>query len=65
MQGKFLYAANFDDSTVAEFSINQTTGALTPIKPGKIATENPPKANTGPVTIVTTGTPPTTIIKRL
>ncbi|MGO9061090.1 MAG: lactonase family protein [Candidatus Binataceae bacterium] len=65
VQGKFLYAANFDDSTVAEFSINQTTGALTPIKPGKIATENPPKANTGPVTIVTTGTPPTTIIKRL
>lgn len=65
LQGKFLYAANFADSTVAEFTINQTTGALTPIKPGKIATENPPKTGTGPVTIVTTGTPPTTIIRRL
>ncbi len=53
LQGKFLYAANFGDSTVAQFSINQLTGALTPIGAGKVNTENPAKTS-APVTIVTT-----------
>jgi 6-phosphogluconolactonase len=54
LQGKFLYAANFNNGTVAQYSINQTTGALTPIAPGKVNTENPANSASGPITIVTT-----------
>ena len=54
LQGKFLYAANFGNSTVAQFKINQSTGALTPIGAGKVNTESPANASSAPVTIVTT-----------
>ena len=54
LQGKFLYAANFDNATVAQYKINQTTGALTPIGSGKVNTENPANSASAPVTIVTT-----------
>jgi 6-phosphogluconolactonase len=64
LQGKFLYAANFDDGTVAQYSINQSTGALTPIAPGIVNTENPANSGSGPITIVTTRSS-TTIIHKL
>jgi 6-phosphogluconolactonase (cycloisomerase 2 family) len=54
LQGKFLYAANFGNSTVAQYKINQSTGALTPIGAGKVNTESPANASSAPVTIVTT-----------
>jgi 6-phosphogluconolactonase (cycloisomerase 2 family) len=56
-QGKFLYAANLDNGTVAQFSINQTTGLLTPIGAGKVNSENPANSASGPITVVTTFNP--------
>ena len=64
LQGKFLYAANFDNATVAQYKINQTTGALTPIGAGKVNTENPANSASAPVTIVTTVNP-VPILKKL
>jgi 6-phosphogluconolactonase (cycloisomerase 2 family) len=54
LQGKFLYAANIANGTVAQYKINQTTGALTPIGSGKVNTESPANSSSAPVTIVTT-----------
>ncbi len=47
LQGKFLYAANFGDSTVAQYKINQSTGALDSDRPGKVNTESPAKTRSG------------------
>jgi 6-phosphogluconolactonase len=36
--GKFLYVANQNDNDISEYSIDQTTGALTPLAPATVAT---------------------------
>jgi hypothetical protein len=56
--GKFAYATDFQQlpasvpGTVVELSINQTTGALTPI--GTVDAENPPSLTSGPYFPITT-----------
>lgn len=48
--GKFLYVVNQNDNNISEYSIDQTTGALTPLAPATVATGK------GPTSIVVTGT---------
>ncbi len=64
LQGKFLYAANYDNGTIAQYLINPITGGLTPIGTGTVNTENPANSGSGPITIVTTRSS-TTIIHKL
>jgi 6-phosphogluconolactonase (cycloisomerase 2 family) len=64
-QGKFLYAANLGNGTVAQFSINQTTGLLTPIGTGSVNSENPANSQSGPITVVTTFNPNMSTITKL
>ena len=39
--GRFVYTANTDDSTVSMFTINQSTGVLTPTTPASVSTMLP------------------------
>lgn len=48
---KFLYVANYTDGTVSQFSINATTGALTPLSPATVLAGT----NTSAVAIDPTG----------
>jgi 6-phosphogluconolactonase (cycloisomerase 2 family) len=50
--GQFAYTANNNNGTVGEFSINQSTGALTAI--GEIDSESPPNPKCDPASAVTT-----------
>jgi|HubBroStandDraft_1064217.scaffolds.fasta_scaffold106853_2 6-phosphogluconolactonase len=50
--GQFAYTANSSNGTVGEYSINTTTGALTPI--GEVNTETPPNPGSLPISAVTT-----------
>ena len=38
--GNFLYVANIEDDNIYEFSVNQSTGALTPLSTPSISNGN-------------------------
>jgi 6-phosphogluconolactonase len=49
-RGKFLYVVNQNGNDISEYSIDQTSGALTPLTPATVDTGK------GPTSIVVTGT---------